>query len=144
MIAFIESAQAAAEALEQTAEALGQTAEAIEQTALPVVGSTLAGLFTTLGVDPGVASAAAFGAVGLLAFDLKMPGRRAVPAVMLGFAIGTWGAIPLTEYLGQPPGWKYICAVILGTCGYFLLGGLVKLSERFKREPIQTIKELKP
>lgn len=95
------------------------------------------------GVDPGVAMAAAMGAVGLLAFDTRIAARQAVPAILLGMAIGTYGANPVVEYFDRPASWKYIIAVVLGTCGYFLLGGLVKLAERWKTDPVKTAKELK-
>lgn len=117
---------------------------ATEQTTAAAVAATgLAGILGALGVDIGVAMAAAIGAVGLLAFDTDMGARQALPAIALGFGIGLYGAVPLTEYLGRPEGWKYIAALVLGACGYFLLGGLVKLAQRFRRDPSTTLKEFK-
>lgn len=117
---------------------------ATEQTiAVAVATGGLAAALAALGVDPGVAFAAAIGAVGLLAFDTTMGARQALPAIVLGFGVGLYGAVPLTEYLGRPAGWKYIAALVLGACGYWILGGLVKLSQRFKRDPSTTLKEIK-
>ena len=97
-----------------------------------------------VGIDPGVAFAALAGALGLLAFDTRMPARQAVPAVILGLAVGTYGAVPACQYLNRPESWKYIVAVVLGLCGYFLLGGALKLAKLWRKDPLATIKEIKP
>lgn len=113
-----------------------------EQTLVTAVAA--AGITSTLqslGVDPGVAIAAAIGAVGLLAVpNHGLTARQALAAVALGFFIGLYGAVPLTQYLNRPEGWKYIAALVLAACGYRLLGGLVKVS----RKPVDILKDLKP
>lgn len=115
----------------------GQAAGAV----VAVGGASWLHLF---GVDPGVAAAAALGSIGLLAFDTNIPARQAVPAVVLGFAVGTYGATPACEYLGRPESWKFITAVVLGLTGYFLLGGAITLAKKWRRDPINTAKEIKP
>lgn len=125
----------------KVAKAAEEIAAAGAVSATAAVGTTT--VLALYGVDPGVAMAAALGAVGLMAFDTKIAARQAIPAIALGFAVGTYGAVPLVEYLNRPASWRYICAVVLGLVGYFLLGGAVKLAQRWKRDPLETIKEIK-
>lgn len=114
------------------------------QDAAAVSGAVAVGWAQLYGIDPGVAFAALLGALGLLAFDTRMPARQAVPAVLLGLAVGTYGAIPLCQYLNRPETWRYIVAVVLGLCGYFLLGGALRLAKIWRKDPLNAIKEIKP
>jgi hypothetical protein len=126
-----------------------KTAQAADaQSVVAAAGSTAAtaGILHALGVDLAIATAGAFGAGASLAYLRTLTARVAICSVLAG----TGSAIYLTALVaawiqkqlsmeGDP---KLAVAFLLGLGGMNLVGGIVAWWKCFRKDPVNTTKEL--
>lgn len=107
-------------------------------------------LFAAIGIRFDLAVAAAFGAVFLIFYRHLTP-RQAIGAVAGGIGTAVYftplAVRAVNAWLTWVPldhGSERAVAFLWGVGGSFILAGLIVLGERFQKDPVQTVREIKP
>lgn len=110
---------------------------------------TLLALLVGLGVRSDLAIAGAFGAA-FLVLNRELTPRQAMGAVAGGIGSAIYFTVLTVRVLSTAMSWfptdvgaERAVAVLWGLGGTFLFAGLIVLAERWKKDPIQTVKDFK-
>ncbi len=95
-----------------------------------------------LGLKIGTVVAGLIGGVASLAFITNLTPKAGFTAVIGGAFCAGYVTPALAEYLSVAGPMENALAFFLGVCGMNLVGGIFKLSDRFKQQPEGTFKEL--
>ena len=102
-----------------------------------------------LGIRLDLAIAAAFGA-GFLVFYRGFTPRQALGAVMGGVGTAVYFTpvvvpwiVTVASWFPSGPNGERAIALLWGLGGTFFLGGLIVVAERWKKDPVATIKNIK-
>lgn len=119
------------------------------QAIVAAAGSTAAtaGILHALGVDLSVAMAGAFGAGASLAYLRNLTARVAICSLLCGLGssiyltalVSSWVQKQLSMELDP----KLAVAFLLGLGGMNLIGGIVTWYQRFRKDPVNAVKEIK-
>jgi hypothetical protein len=103
-----------------------------------------------LGIRSDLAMAAAFGAVFLIFYKHLTP-RQAIGALFGGVGLAVYFTPIVARALHAYFTWfpsdalgERAVAFAAGVGGSYLLAGMIVLGERFKKDPVQTVREIKP
>ena len=96
-----------------------------------------------LGIKAGSVVAGFVGGVVSLSMLRDLTPMRALGTVLCGTACAAYLTPIALEYTGLSGSSEHALAFFLGVCGMNGVAGLFKLSERFKMNPIETIKDVK-
>lgn len=110
----------------------------------------LAAGLAALGIRSDLAIAAAFGAAFLVLYRDPTP-RQAIGSVAGGIGtamyftpIAVRGLANYFTWLPADASTERAVALLWGLLGTFVLAGMIVLGERWKKDPVTTIRELKP
>lgn len=95
-----------------------------------------------LGLKIGTIAAGLIGGVASLAFITNLTPRAGFTAVLGGAICAGIFTPAAASFLAVSGSVENALAFFLGVCGMNFVGGLFKLSERFRNSPVSTFKEL--
>ncbi len=103
-----------------------------------------------IGIRADLAVAAAFGAAFLVLYRDLTP-RQSMGAVAGGVGTALYFTPVVVPWIVSMASWfpanvngERAVALVWGLVGTFVLAGVIVLGERFKKDPINTVKDLKP
>lgn len=100
-------------------------------------------LYDALGIKADATIAGLIGGVISLSFLRDLTPFKAFLAILTGSACAAYLTPLVVVYFRLGESGEHAAAFLTGLLGMNILAGLFKLSERFRNEPIKTIKNLK-
>jgi hypothetical protein len=114
------------------------------------MGDALLAMWMSLGIRSDLAMASAFGAVFLVFYRHLTP-RQAIGAVAGGVGTAIYFTPLAVRFLASSFNWfpadapaERAVALLWGLLGSFVLAGLIVMGERFRKDPVKTVREIKP
>lgn len=114
------------------------------------MGESVVSALAALGIRSDLAMAAAFGAAFLIFYRHLTP-RQAIGSVAAGVGSAVYLTPLIVPALAAHFSWfpanalgERAVAFAAGIGGSYLLAGLIVLGERFQKDPVQTVREIKP